>query len=119
MEEHSHLDITFKCHGLPKAILSVPNAIVNPVRLKNRAKALTRVSVDDRSAVFGAALTSWAGGSVSKTRILLSENTDLLCSLIGQPLSPSSLAPERRVETRKRNAGPFPETNPKVSKTEK
>lgn len=116
MKEHSHLDITFKCHVSWKDTMNAAEAVVEPVRRKNRARAVTSESADNRPAIFGAALTSWAGGSVSKTSVLLSENTDLLCSLIGQPLASPSLAP--RVEARKRSARPFPERDQKVSKTE-
>ena len=118
MNEHIHLDISFK-YRLRCSIVNAVEAIIKPVRLQNRVRLLTRESAHDRPAVFGAALTSWAARDVSKISLLLSENTDLLCSLVGQPLS---LAPphdpEQRTETRKRSVPSSPNAKNKLSKLE-
>lgn len=113
MKTHIHLDITFKSPSPWAVPIAEADAILEPVRLKNRARSLTRDSVNDRPAIFGAALTAWAGGNVLRTSILLTENTDVLCLMIDQPSSPPS-----RVETLKRNAHPFAGKQKKISKTE-
>ncbi len=78
---HIHLNILFKTDGWGKGLYNKAQAIVEPGRLQNRARVMTRESGHDRPAMLGAALTKWTRGSVPKTDILLSENVDVLSSL--------------------------------------
>lgn len=84
METYDHLDITLNCKHCDLSMDSVEmvkimDDFLDPIRFRNRVRALTRVSFHDRPALFGAALTSCAGGDFSKTSTLLTENADLLC----------------------------------------
>ncbi|GAX10999.1 hypothetical protein FisN_2Lh183 [Fistulifera solaris] len=85
MRQHIHVDVVLKFDGGKKGLYRKAKAIVEPVRLQNRARVLTHASDHDRSAVLGNALTKWARGSVTKTGILLKENVDVLCSLVDSP----------------------------------
>ena len=93
LKQCDHLDISFKCRGPWSDLVRKMKAIVEPVRWQKRAMAVSRESVNDRPAIFGAALTKWAGGEFHETSALLSENTDLLCCLMSDP---SPVAPQRR-----------------------
>ncbi|GAX13047.1 hypothetical protein FisN_2HuN14 [Fistulifera solaris] len=85
MREHIHVDVVLKFVGGKKGLYRKAKAIVEPVRLQNRARALTHAPDHDRPAVLGTAFTKWANGSVTKTGILLKENVDVLCSLVDSP----------------------------------
>ncbi|GAX19293.1 hypothetical protein FisN_4Lh131 [Fistulifera solaris] len=83
MKEHIHLDVSFKFHGSSKDLWWKLDNTITPIRLQNQVRCLTQESVHDRSTIFGAALTTWACGDFLKVSLLLSENVDHLCSLVG------------------------------------
>lgn len=97
MEKHIYLNIVFKYRGPRRAQINELEAAVGPIRLQNRARALTRESIHARPALLGAALTNWALGDFHKTNRLLTENADILCSLAAHP---PFLEPRRRRRTR-------------------
>jgi hypothetical protein len=100
LQKHRHLDISFKFERLwPDSIRKI-KPFLEPVRLLNCANDLTRQSIDDRPALFGTALTCWASGDSSRFYLLLSENADLLCSLLGD--QPSGQTQHRRKRHRPR-----------------
>ena len=122
IKAHIHLDISIKCRGWLSGSAYEMEAAVDVVRHQNRAAVLARKPAHDRPSLLGAALTKWAGGHFSNTSLLLSENTDLLCSLMGQdPTSPpltanlrrarsdDGMANERRVKCRKTDRLSSPE----------
>lgn len=111
LKERIHLDISFKSRGPWSDLVHSMEAIIEPVRSQKRARALTLESVHDRPAVFGSALTNWACGQFHKTCSLLSENDDLLCSLMEDP---SSLTPQRR-RTRQTEILVLPESKKRKS----
>ncbi len=79
-----HLDVTVKDRGPWLEVVREMRAVLAPVRLLNGAKAMTRESIDDRPAIFGAALTHHeTSGSFSSLYPLLSVNSDMLCTLLG------------------------------------
>lgn len=83
MKSHIHLDIYFKRAGPWTDSVHNMEVMIQPIRLRNRAEVLARKPVHDRPAIFGAALTEWAGDDFSSTSLLLSKNVDLLCTLAG------------------------------------
>jgi hypothetical protein len=82
-----HLDVSVKDLGPWFKAVREMRAVLAPVRLLNGAKAMTRESIDDRPAIFGAALTRQTSGSFSRLYPLLSVNSDVLCTLLGDPPS--------------------------------
>jgi hypothetical protein len=96
MQKHEHLDISFEVYGPWKGRPSKVDTIVAPIRIRNRARRLTRESSHDRSVLVAAALTKCVSGNFKKTGIMLSENADLLCSLMDQPFNFLFEAPPER-----------------------
>ncbi|GAX27710.1 hypothetical protein FisN_13Hu193 [Fistulifera solaris] len=90
LDKYDHIDLIIKCRNASRDVENMMNDFIEPFRLENRARVLTREPDPTRPAVVGAALVDWAGGEFDKTYHLLSANTDLLCSLIDLP------APQRR-----------------------
>lgn len=85
LKNRFYLDVSFMYRDVCQCRINAIESIIEPVLFQNRAKSLTRASGCDRTSLFGAALTDWAGTDVSKMGLLLNENADLLCSLVGQP----------------------------------
>ena len=85
MKSRVHLDVSFRYRGVCQCRVKAIEDIIEPLLFQNRAKSLTCPPGHDRTSLFGAALTNWVRGDVSRIGLLLSENTDLLCSLVGQP----------------------------------
>jgi hypothetical protein len=98
LQKHSHLNISFHFQIRQADSIRAMNVILEPVLFFNRVIAVTRESIDDRTALLGAALSNWTAGQFLKTIMLLSENSDLLCSLLGD--QPSSRRQDRRKRQR-------------------
>jgi hypothetical protein len=98
LQEHSHLNISFHFQIRQADSIRAMNVILEPVLFFNRVIAVTRVSIDDRTALLGTALSNWTAGQFLKTSMLLSENSHLLCSLLGD--QPSSSRQDRRKRQR-------------------
>ncbi|GAX26983.1 hypothetical protein FisN_9Lh289 [Fistulifera solaris] len=82
-----HLDVTVEDRGPWLEVVREMRAVLAPVRYLNDAKAMTRESIDDRPAIFGAALTRWTSGCFSRLYPLLTVNSDVLCTMLSDPPS--------------------------------